>query len=237
VTGGSTAPPGSLRPAMEKDASSTATSAERARMRSGLMATFVPWNGPARSSLRPFAISIRPCKAICGRHAMRRERPGAPMEAAATDGPEGNLPLRLEGWPRNSSATIPQVFLRALEIADAIPTAAWKTLRISHSSHRLGGGSKALSSLQERQPPPAPKQLTATPGKGDISNELQKGTFLRSLDSVMGGPPLSGPTPASSCTADEVQGRCDATPSTKPDPPSWQTESRVSFNAWLGRNS
>ena len=107
------------------------------------------------------------------------------MEAAAADGPEENLPLRLEDRPRGRSATLPQVSLRTLEIADAIPTAAWKTLRVFHRSHRLGGGSKALSSFQERQPPPAPKQLTAAPGKGDISNELQKGTFLKSLDTSL----------------------------------------------------
>lgn len=80
----------------------------------------------------------------------KRERPGEPMEADAAAGPKDKLPLRLEGWPRLGSATLPQVSFRTLEIADAISTAAWKTLRVSHSFHRLGGGSKPHEKASQR---------------------------------------------------------------------------------------
>ncbi len=47
------------------------------------------------------------------------------------------LTLRLE-----NAARFPQPDHRALEIAVAIPTAAWKTLRVSHSDNRPGDDGK-----------------------------------------------------------------------------------------------
>ena len=65
------------------------------------------------------------------------------------------MPFHLEGWPRLSSATLPRLSLRALEIADAISTAAWKTLRVSHSYRRPGGGSdQRLSHLKDNPTTP-----------------------------------------------------------------------------------
>ena len=60
------------------------------------------------------------------------------MEGAGAAGPAEELTLRLEGWP---AATLPQLYRRALEIARGrtIPTAPWKTLRVSHTHHSPGG--------------------------------------------------------------------------------------------------
>ena len=116
-----------------------------------------------------------------GECTMKRQRHKKPLEAAAADGAKENLPLRLEGWPRLCSATLPQVSLRALEIADAIPTASWKTLRVSHSSHWLDDESKTAAPLQRQNQPENQKPENLK--EGDISNELTMGTFLKSLDS------------------------------------------------------
>lgn len=61
------------------------------------------------------------------------------MEGAGPAGTAEQLPLRLEGWP---AATLPQPSRRALEIARGrtIPTAPWKTLRVSHTHHSPGDG-------------------------------------------------------------------------------------------------
>jgi len=109
------------------------------------------------------------------------------VEAAAADGAEENLPLRLGGWPRSRSATLPQVSLRALEIADAIPTATWKTLRVFHSSHRPGDEKAKPDSHLRKQAQEDKTQGIRSLEKRDISNELRTGTFLTSLDSVSRG--------------------------------------------------
>jgi hypothetical protein len=116
-----------------------------------------------------------------GKRTMRRQRHGEPVEAAAADGAQEKVPLRLEGWPRSRSATLPHLSLRALEIADAIPTAAWKTLRVSHSDHWFDDESKTRVSLLHRQNQ-AKNQEPKNLKEGDTSNESQTGTFLKSLD-------------------------------------------------------
>lgn len=87
---------------------------------------------------------------------MRQDHHLVPVEAAAADGAQEKVTLRLEGWPRSRSATLPHLSLRALEIADAISTAAWKTLRVFHTYRRPGDGSdQRLSHLKDN---PKPRQ-------------------------------------------------------------------------------
>ena len=83
---------------------------------------------------------------------------------------------------RASSPSVPQVFHRAFEIASRFQRAAWKTLRVSHSSHRT-------LLLDIYRPQDARNHNLPRPASGHATTILTQGATRRSK--VV--PRMSGP--------------------------------------------